>query len=165
MINTIKKLILPLVVIGLLSCSKNTMVHDSTASSPNKEIRLPGMEKNILYYINEHRKSIGLPALIMLDVASEKAVEHSEDMAKRKTGFGHEGFESRVRYIASKAGTISAAAENVAYGQLSAREVVDGWLHSRGHKKNIEGNYDFTGIGLARDASGIIYFTQIFINK
>lgn len=167
MIKLIKNVTLPFIIIALLSCSKPIMVNSTPSSdhSRDKEISLIGMEKNILYYINLHRRSIGLTDLIMLEQASQKATEHSVEMAKRITGFGHEGFETRIKYISQKTGAISAAAENVAYGQLSAREVVDGWLHSPGHKKNIEGNYTYTGIGLAKDRDGIIYFTQIFIRK
>jgi uncharacterized protein YkwD len=167
MINSIKNTILPLVIIVLLSCSKPIMVNSTPLSDHSRdgETSLIGMEKNILYYINQHRRSIGLSDLIMLEQASQKATEHSMDMAKRKTGFGHEGFDTRVKYIAKNTGAVSAAAENIAYGQLSAKEVVDGWLHSPGHKRNIEGNYTYTGIGLAKDRDGVIYFTQIFIRK
>jgi uncharacterized protein YkwD len=59
-------------------------------------------------------------------------------------------------------GPITVVAENVASGQMSAREVVDGWLNSPGHRRNIEGNFKLTGIGLARGSRGMIYFTQIF---
>jgi hypothetical protein len=34
-------------------------------------------------------------------------------------------------------------------GPMGAREVVDGWLHSPGHRRNIEGDFRLTGIGLA----------------
>jgi uncharacterized protein YkwD len=162
-----KKIILPLVIIALLSCSKPILVNSTPMSTHSREgeTNLIGMEKNILYYINQHRRSIGLSDLVMLEQASQKATEHSIDMAKRITGFGHDGFETRVKYISQKTGAVSAAAENVAYGQMSAREVVDGWLHSPGHRKNIEGNYTYTGIGLARDRDGVIYFTEIFIKR
>lgn len=61
-------------------------------------------------------------------------------------------------------GWITASAENVAYGQLSAKEVVKGWLNSPGHKKkNIEDNYTLTGIGVYTDKKGVIFFTQIFV--
>jgi uncharacterized protein YkwD len=56
----------------------------------------------------------------------------------------------------------NAVAENVAFGSSTAKEVVDGWLNSPGHKKNIEGNYKLTGIGVARDQQAKLYFTQIF---
>jgi uncharacterized protein YkwD len=45
---------------------------------------------------------------------------------------------------------------------MSAREVVDGWLHSPGHRRNIEGDFKLTGIGLAFGHNGNIFFTQIF---
>jgi uncharacterized protein YkwD len=72
-----------------------------------------------------------------------------------------------VQNIKKAMGTsfMAASAENVAYGQLSAKAVVDGWLKSAPHKKNIEGNYNLTGIGLAKDRKGVIYFTQIFLRK
>jgi uncharacterized protein YkwD len=52
--------------------------------------------------------------------------------------------------------------ENVASGQMTAKEAVEGWLQSPGHKRNIEGNFTLTGIGWAKDKRGMIYFTQIF---
>jgi uncharacterized protein YkwD len=48
-------------------------------------------------------------------------------------------------------------------GPMSAREVVDGWLHSPGHRRNIESDFRLTGIGLATAGNGMIYFTQIFV--
>ena len=83
-------------------------------------------------------------------------------MASGKTPFGHSGFNDRSAYLNKKMGPITLIAENVASGQMSAGEVVDGWLHSPGHRRNIEGNFKFTGIGLARGRNGMIYYTQIF---
>jgi len=156
---------LSLTVMGLLACSHNVFVNTTPSAAVTEEVNTSGIEKNILYYINEHRKSVGLNALTMMQEASAKAAEHSADMAQRRTGFGHEGFEERVKYIAARTGAYAAAAENVAYGKLSAKQVVEGWLNSPGHKKNIEGNYTFTGIGIAKDDKGTIFFTQIFIRK
>jgi len=110
---------------------------------------------------------MGLGSLQMLNAASTQAYQHSKDMATGKTGFGHNGFEQRVQAIKKTMGVsiMSASAENVAYGELSAREVVNGWLNSSGHKRNIEGNYNLTGIGVAKDRSGTLFFTQIFLRK
>ncbi len=86
-------------------------------------------------------------------------------MANKSVAFGHDGFDNRIDVIISKIGRINAAAENVAYGQMNASTVVNGWLRSPGHKKNIEGDYNLTGIGVYKDANGTIYFTQIFLKK
>jgi uncharacterized protein YkwD len=86
-------------------------------------------------------------------------------MAAKRVPFGHAGFDVRVNAISRPLGNVSAAAENVAEGRMTAKQVVAGWLHSPGHKKNIVGNYNLTGIGYAVDPDGIIFFTEIFIQK
>jgi uncharacterized protein YkwD len=123
------------------------------------------MEGSILRYVNEYRRSIGKPSLQMLDAASQQAYNHSRNMATGRTSFGHSGASQRVHTIEQSLGRTSASGENVAFGGLSAREVVDVWLNSPPHRKNIEGNYNLTGIGVYRDAQGTIYFTQIFLRK
>ena len=128
-------------------------------------IDLTNIDERILQLVNEHRKSIGKSELKMIDVASAQAAQHSRDMMNGRTPFGHEEFEKRVDAVKNNVGFINAAGENVAYGQLTADEVVNGWLHSPGHRKNIEGDYNLTGIGVAQNAEGIIYFTQIFVLK
>jgi uncharacterized protein YkwD len=120
------------------------------------------MEQSILYYVNLHRRAIRLASLQLNNSESAIAAQHSRDMATGRTPFGHTGFHERISMLNKQVGPIRVAAENVAYGQMSAKEVVDGWLGSPGHRRNIEGNFRLTGIGLARDRNGRIYYTQIF---
>lgn len=148
---------------NLSACAQVKDLH-SRLTNYNK-INLATLNTDILTLVNQHRKAMGLNELQMLDIANTEAQRHSMDMVKGTTPFGHEGFDERVNDIRKVTGFISGAAENVAYGNLTAAEVVDGWLHSPGHKKNIEGNYNLTGIGTVQGSDGVIYFTQIFIKK
>lgn len=134
----------------------------SDRSATAKESIGGDMENSILYYINRHRKSRGQNALKLNKVESDVAAQHSRDMASGRVEFGHGGMPSRKQQINKRLGPVSAIGENVAYGQTSAKEVVDAWLQSPGHRRNIEGNFMLTGIGLARDRRGLIYYTQIF---
>ena len=120
------------------------------------------MESDILRLVNRHRQSLGLKPLQLDGFESSIAAGHSRDMATGRTAFGHDGFKDRVKRIRKRNPGIRVSAENVAMGQMSAGEVVDGWLHSPGHRRNIEGDFKLTGIGLARSRRGQIYFTQIF---
>jgi len=120
------------------------------------------IENEIFDYINLHRKSIGLKPLQLNNIESSAAAKHSYNMASNKISFGHAGFQKRIKSISSQLGFISASAENVAYGTMNAKEVVDVWLQSPEHKKNIEGDYMLTGIGVAKNKKGMIYFTEIF---
>jgi uncharacterized protein YkwD len=147
-----------------LSACAQTKYLNTRITNYNK-VNLATLNVDILTLINQHRTAMGLNELQMLDVASTEAQQHSLDMEKGTTPFGHDGFENRVADIRNVTGFVSGAAENVAYGNLTAAQVVDGWLHSPGHKKNIEGNYNFTGIGTVQRQDGVIFFTQIFIKK
>ena len=59
--------------------------------------------------------------------------------------------------------TYKSAAENIAMGQRTAAEVVEGWMNSPGHKANIM-NASYTHIGVGLSDSGY-YWTQQFISK
>jgi uncharacterized protein YkwD len=146
-------------------------IHPPAATGNEKAMVLPGgmpakapasMSEDILRYVNQHRRSMGLRALQPNSFISSVALGHSRDMLARRVPFGHEGFRARIDRIRKKLGAVHVAAENVASGPMSAREVVDGWLNSPGHRRNIEGDFRLTGIGLAARSDGMIYFTQIF---
>jgi uncharacterized protein YkwD len=145
------------------ACAQVKDLH--TRMTNYNRINAATLNTDILTFINQYRRSKGLAELQMLEVANTEAQQHSADMVKGKTAFGHDGFDNRIADIRKSAGFIRGAAENVAYGQLTAAQVVDGWLNSPGHKKNIEGEYNLTGIGTVQREDGVIYFTQIFIKK
>ena len=54
--------------------------------------------------------------------------------------------------------------ENIAAGQaFPAKEAVATWMNSEGHKANIlNKDYEYIGIGMARNAKGEYYYTQVF---
>jgi uncharacterized protein YkwD len=146
----------------LLFCKLNLwLVLSAGQHADFKEPVTDSMEIQILQFVNEDRKQHGLAILQINSMESSLAARHSHDMASGKVKFGHDGFNARARTIQKSLGSMEVG-ENVASGPMTAREVVDGWLKSPGHKKNIEGDFTLTGIGYARDKKGDIYFTQIF---
>jgi uncharacterized protein YkwD len=88
-------------------------------------------------------------------------------MANGKVAFSHKDFDKRISAIGKEI-RYRGAAENVAYNKGysdPAQQAVQGWLKSPGHFANIKGNFNVTGIGVARNSKGEIYFTQIFIRS
>ena len=161
-----------IVSFALLSC----LVFDTHYAQSKVPVKKPhtftpapgnraSMANDILKYINEYRRKKGLPALSMNAAMNAEAQKHSENMAYRRTSFSHNGFQGRVKRISSSLNGVGNAAENVAMGSSSAREVVNDWLTSPQHKRNIEGPYTLTGIGVAADRKGVYYFTQIFVSN
>jgi uncharacterized protein YkwD len=125
------------------------------------------LEQSVLNKINQYRQGRNLPPLTWDNRISNQARIHSQNMASGAVPFSHNGFQQRVQAIAT-AIPYRAAAENVAYNQGysdPAANAVQGWLNSSGHQRNIVGNYNMTGIGVARNSRGQYYFTQIFILK
>jgi|SRR5579883_2665279 uncharacterized protein YkwD len=123
------------------------------------------LEKSVFYQINRFRVSNGLPKLSLNANISRQARIHSLDMAKGKVPFSHQGFKQRVNAIPIG---YSGAAENVAVNKGyddPASEAVIGWLNSPGHLKNVKGNYNLTGIGVATNTKGEVYLTQIFLRS
>src|ERR1044071_2571410 len=100
------------------------------------------MEADILELVNKHRRRQGLAKLEMVDKISAEADQHSRNMATGHTAFGHGGFDDRLDRLMHALPGSNAGAENVAYGARTAEEVVDMWLKSPGHRKNIEGNFN-----------------------
>jgi uncharacterized protein YkwD len=119
------------------------------------------LQVDIVELVNQHRATLGLNPLTISNVVAEQSTIHSMNMAKGKTRFSHDGFDKRVDAIIKQIGGVGFA-ENVAFGQTTAESVVDGWLNSPGHRKNIEGDFTHIGVGIAQAKDRSIYYTQIF---
>jgi uncharacterized protein YkwD len=122
------------------------------------------LEQEVHQLINDYRVSKNLSPLIAHEIITRQARMHSQAMATKKIPVDHSGFEQRVDII-SRFLPLSAAAENIAYYTEYARcaeGVTQNWLKSTAHRENIEGDYHLTGIGVAVDAHGACYITQIF---
>ena len=116
--------------------------------------------------VNKYRQSHNLPPLVADPAISAQAKVHSEQMA-RSGNMSHDGFNERVASV-SKTIVYRSAAENVAYNMGHGQPdlvAVKGWIESPGHQHNMVGRYDLTGVGVAKNAQGEYYFTQIFIRK
>ena len=116
--------------------------------------------------VNKYRQSRNLPPLVIDPAISVQAKAHSEQMA-RTGNMSHDGFNERVDSV-SKTIVYRKAAENLAYNMGYGQPdlvAVQGWIESPGHQRNMVGPYDLTGIGVAKNAKGQYYFTQIFIRK
>lgn len=118
--------------------------------------------EDVLIQTNKFRKSNGLSKLIMRNDLNAIATQHSIDMARGRVSFGHTGFAERNAMARKRIRSISSFAENVAYGPTSGKEVVNMWVHSAGHRRNLLGNYKYMGIGIAKDKYGRIFYTQVF---
>ena len=94
------------------------------------------------------------------------ALAHSKDMAHKRVPFGHKGFARRCRMVTYQHRGFY---ENVAYcsyldnNDKLSEEVVNGWINSPGHKRNMLANANLSAVAAyATESSDIYYFTQLF---
>lgn len=122
-------------------------------------------QKQILYYVNAYRLQHHLAPLKLVNIISNEATKHSRDMASHVMPFGHNEFNGRIKRLYQQIRECNGGAENVAYYKLDAKKLVEQWIASPGHRRNIMGPYNLTGIGIAHGKKGWAYYTQIFLRS
>lgn len=123
----------------------------------------PAFAQEVTKLVNSERAKEGCAPVSgngQLDTAAQR---HSEDMAARDY-FSHtspDGTDPGDR-ITAAGYRWSTYGENIARGQQTPAQVMDGWMNSPGHRANIL-NCDFKEIGIGiHDASGGPWWTQAF---
>ncbi|HVR97434.1 MAG TPA: CAP domain-containing protein [Thermoanaerobaculia bacterium] len=105
----------------------------------------------ILAAVNAARQDGGRPPLRLEPRLNTAAQKHAEDMLAR-VYYSHKTPEGTMPWSRVQAAgyTPSIVGENIAAGHVRVDEVMDAWLHSSGHRRNIlEGRFTEVGIGLA----------------
>ncbi|MGD6817564.1 CAP domain-containing protein [Metabacillus sp. 84] len=138
------------------------------ASEPKQETAKSGalseFEQQVVELTNQEREKQGLKPLQVDEELSKVAKEKSADMQKNNY-FDHNSptYGSPFDMMKQFGVEYKTAGENIAMGQKSPEEVVQAWMNSEGHRKNIM-NSEFTHIGVGHVEEGN-YWTQQFIGK
>ncbi|WP_173139341.1 CAP domain-containing protein [Kibdelosporangium persicum] len=120
------------------------------------------MAAEVVQMVNDVRRQF-VPQCGSLTVdarLTSAAQKHSTDMASQRY-FSHtskdgRSFADRIR----AEGYPSPGGENIAQGQRSARQVMESWMRSEGHRENIL-RCGFRTIGVGLDTNGF-YWVQNF---
>lgn len=121
------------------------------------------LAEKVLAAHNQMRDRERLAPLVLDPKLSSAAVAHARDMASHQE-MRHAGSDGstpleRLHRTGYKDRT---SAENVAHGYDSVEAVMQGWLNSPPHRKNILGAYEQMGFGVARDEDGRPYWCAEF---
>ncbi|MFE0510584.1 CAP domain-containing protein [Streptomyces sp. NPDC058964] len=113
---------------------------------------------------NEERRGAGLPPLASDPLLTTAAQAHCADMVARDfyshTAPGGSQPWDRAAAAGSARRTIG---ENIACGQRSPAEVVEGWMNSPGHRANIlKPAFTHIGVGFVGGGRAGTYWTQLF---
>ena len=132
----------------------------TVAAPPPAPAPASGPAAQVVALTNQERAQNGCGALRVDARITTAAQKHSNDMSAEGY-FSHDSqdgrsFDERIR----AEGYPSPGAENIAQGQRSAAEVVQAWMNSPGHRRNIL-DCSLTTIGVGWAPTGN-YWTQDF---
>ncbi|SFB08283.1 MULTISPECIES: SafA/ExsA family spore coat assembly protein [unclassified Bacillus (in: firmicutes)] len=140
---------------------------------PGQKVNIPNydavksVEHQVIQLTNQERAKYGLKPLVADWELSRVARYKSNDM-RDKNYFSHTSPTYGDPFTMMKNFGIhyNAAGENIAAGQTTAASVVQAWMNSPGHRKNIlSQSYTHIGVGYAQGGSQRYYWTQMFISK
>ena len=117
----------------------------------------------VLRLINVERAKEGLSALTTTSVLGQAANKRAVEI---KSVFSHNRPDGSSCFTVLDDYNISyrTSGENIAYGQKTPAAVVNAWMNSEGHRKNImSANFGKVGIGCYY-SNGTYYWTQLFTN-
>lgn len=120
--------------------------------------------KKVLTLTNNERNKNGLNPLAWNDSLAELAKLHCDDMIARDF-FAHDNPDGETPFDRMKKYGISywTAGENIAAGQYSPEAVVESWMNSEGHRKNIMNpDFQYLGVSVVKGGRYGIYWAQEF---
>jgi len=164
-IQHMKRIVLPL-IISCFSLAACATPRDS--SGHEAKVREEGLKERMLQYVNKARAKgcqcgdtyfPPAPALQWNDKLESAAQQHSNEMNARKY-FSHTSKDgSKAGDRITRAGYAwKTYGENIGMGFATEKEMVDGWLKSPGHCRNIM-NRSYTEMGAGKAGQ---YWTQTF---
>jgi uncharacterized protein YkwD len=125
---------------------------------PTKKLPAPSSgsaEAQVLQLTNQERAKAGCGPLRTNSALTKAAEAHASDMVLNHY-FDHNSLDGRSPFDRMKAAGFSGGsmAENIAVGYKTAGAVVEGWMNSEGHRKNML-NCSYTMIGIGYDSGQV----------
>ena len=120
-------------------------------------------QQQVIDLVNKERKAAGLSALTTTSKLESAAMHRAKEIVKT---FSHTRPDGTSFYtVLEEYGiTYNACGENIAWGQRTPEEVMNDWMNSEGHRRNImSSNYNKIGIGYYV-VNNTAYWVQIFTN-
>lgn len=119
-------------------------------------------EDQIVGLVNEERAKAGLPALTVDTGLEAAGLVRAKEIV---SNFSHTRPDGTSFSTAIREQNVSfrGAGENIAWGQRTPEEVMDGWMNSPGHRANIlNENFTRIGVGHYQNGAGTNYWVQLF---
>lgn len=117
----------------------------------------------VVRLVNQEREKAGLSPLTVNAQAAEAAQVRAGEIENLFSHTRPDG-TSFVTALQEAGVSYRGAGENIAYGQKTPEQVMEGWMNSQGHRANIlNPNFTAIGVGYYQNSRGVSYWTQLFV--
>ncbi len=160
-------------ITGLIGASKTSepnfefQGNFGSSAEVNSKASANSIETEVATLVNKYRSEAGLPPLKLVEDVSNVARVKSEDMRDNRY-FDHNSpvYGDPFSMLNTFGISYKTAGENIAKGQKTAESVMNAWMNSEGHRKNIMNpSFKEIGVGYVTDSSGTTYWTQQFVTR
>ena len=148
------------------SSSGNTGSGTSSGGISDATKSMTADEKEVFNLINKERQNNGLSAL-KVDIEVQRVARIKAEDLVNNNYFSHQSptYGSPFDMLKSFKISYKTAGENIA-GNSSNSSAVSAWMNSSGHRANIlNGNFNYTGIGVVNGSKYGKIYVQMFIGK
>lgn len=157
-----------LALLFLVSCNDETVNAVNPMSGLKDAIENTTTEsdfkRQFFELLDAHRSSLGITTIIHSDIIDGVANQHSINMAMGIVNFGTTGSGGRCTQIKTALGQGTICAELVGKGYKSPQQVFNAWKAAPVQRQKMEStDYTHAGIGFQKSASGIMYWTHIYL--
>jgi uncharacterized protein YkwD len=95
--------------------------------------------------------------LVLNDELTEAAERKLDDMLERRYFAHSHGSSTPWRFIREAGYDFKSAAENLGRGYETAEEAHRAWMKSKGHRRNILGDFNDIGVAIKRDLIVVMF--------
>ncbi len=140
----------------------DTQKPDTQKPTPPSTDQNRSYAQQVIDLVNDERSKAGLSAVTEATDVSAAAAIRAQEIT---SNFSHTRPDGTYYNTVLDQSGISywGSGENIAYGQKTPAEVMNGWMNSQGHRANIL-NASYTKIGVAyyQNSNGVTYWVQLF---
>lgn len=131
-------------------------------SVPDNDTENADFVQQVVNLVNQERAKAGLSP-VTADTSIQAAAQVRAKEIEKSFSHTRPDGSSFSTALTQQGVTYRGSGENIAWGQKTPEQVMNGWMNSEGHRANIlNKNFTKIGVGYHQNASGTNYWTQLF---
>lgn len=131
-------------------------------SIPDTDTENASFVQQVVNLVNQERAKAGLSP-VTADTSIQAAAQVRAREIEKSFSHTRPDGSSFSTALTQQGVTYRGSGENIAWGQKTPEQVMNGWMNSDGHRANIlNKNFTKIGVGYHQNTSGTNYWTQLF---